>query len=65
MAYELRDESGSLFRNDRKESEQQPDYRGDAKIDGKAYRISAWLKEGQSGKFFSMAFTPKEEGGKW
>ena len=27
-------------------------------IDGKIMRMSAWIKEGKSGKFFSFAFNP-------
>jgi len=64
MAYEQRDNSGSLFRNDRKEKETHPDYTGTAMIAGVEYYISAWLKEGKRGKFFSFAFKPKQETGK-
>jgi hypothetical protein len=30
-------------------------------VDGKDYWISAWVKEGKSGKFMGLAVTPKEE----
>jgi hypothetical protein len=61
MAFEQRDNSGSLFRNDRKEKDSHPDHKGSAKIDGKEYWVSAWIKEGSKGRFFSLAFTPKDE----
>ena len=57
---EQRELSGTLSRNTKRENEKQPEFRGTATIGGVAYRISAWVKEGDSGKFFSLAFSPKE-----
>ena len=57
MAYEQRNNSGSLFKNDRKNNERQPDYNGNATINGKTMRISAWIKKSQNGTtFMSLAF---------
>jgi|SRR6185437_2581806 len=62
MAYELKDDSGSLFRNNKKEKDTHPDYTGQAMIHGAQYWVSAWLKTSQDGKkFFSMAYKPKIE----
>lgn len=62
MAFEQKDNSGSLFKNDRKEKDSHPDYRGSAMIDGVEMWISAWLKEGKNGtKFMSLSFKPKDE----
>jgi hypothetical protein len=57
---ERRDMSGTLGKNERREKDTHPTHTGQCLIDGKAYWISAWVKEGQSGKFFSLAFKPKE-----
>lgn len=60
MAYELKDGQGSLFKNDRKERENHPDYTGTIKINGQEFYLSAWLKDGSKGKFFSMSAKPKD-----
>jgi len=59
MAWEMRDMSGSLFRNDNKESEKHADYKGEVMIEGQVYWISGWLKDGKRGKFLSLSFKPK------
>lgn len=61
MAFEIRDNTGTLFKNDRKEKDSHPDYQGNALIGGVDYWISAWIKDGKNGKFMSLAFKPKEE----
>jgi hypothetical protein len=63
MAYVQKENSGSLFKNDRKEKETHPDYKGDINIGGTNYWLSAWLKEGKNGKFFSLSVNVKEAPG--
>ena len=58
---EQRELSGVLSRNRNRKSDRQPEFEGDATIDGVAYWLSAWVKEGDDGKFFSLAFTRKEQ----
>jgi hypothetical protein len=56
-----RNNSGVLFRNDKKETGNQPDYKGNITVDGQSYWLSAWIKDGKSGKFMGLAVSPKEE----
>lgn len=56
------DNSGTLGANKRKEKESHPSHTAQCTIDGVAYWISAWVKEGPTGKFFSLAFKPKDNG---
>lgn len=58
---------GFLFRNEKRTSEKAPEYEGKIDINGKEYRLAAWIKESKAGKkFFSLsiaspALAPKKE----
>jgi hypothetical protein len=60
MEQQKRDNSGVLFKNDKKEQEKHPDYKGSIMVDGTEYWLSAWIKEGKSGKFMGLAVSPKD-----
>ena len=61
MAYEPKAGSLSLFKNDRKEKNTHPDYKGDGiDLQGNPVWISAWIKEGAKGKFMSISIQAKE-----
>ena len=61
MEYTKRDGDASLFVNDRKETEKQPDYKGSLFLNGKDYWVNGWAKTSQSGKkWISMSVQPKE-----
>ena len=53
---EKRDNSGVLFKNDKKENEKHPDYKGNIMVDGNEYWLSAWIKEGKTGKFMGCRY---------
>lgn len=61
MAYEHRDNSGSIFQNDKKLSDRHPGWKGSAKINGVDYWVSCWVKPTQDGgKWLSLAFDEKQ-----
>lgn len=60
MAYEKKDMTGTLFKNDKREKDSHPNATGTAIIGGVEYWVSAWTKDGAKGKFQSLSFKPKE-----
>ena len=61
MAYELRENSGSIFKNEKKETEQHPNATGTVLIAGVEYWVSAWTKRDKNGQpWQSLSFKPKE-----
>ena len=62
MAYEIKPETGSLFKNDRKESDTHPDYKGTALLSGVEHWMDAWINTTKDGsKYMSLKFKPKED----
>ena len=60
MSYEHKENTGSLFKNDRKETESQPDYKGSAKIGGVDYWVSGWINETNGKKYVGLSVQPKD-----
>lgn len=61
MAYEPKDMTGSLFKNDRREKETHAHAKGTALIDGVEYWVDAWTNETRDGqKYQSLKFKRKE-----
>ena len=61
MAFQQRDGDGALFVNDRKETQQHPDYNGSIIIGGVEYWLSGWRKTSKDGskKYLSLSARPK------
>jgi len=49
--------TGAIFKNDKKTSANQPDYRGKVNVNGKEMEVALWVKQGKNGSFFSAAFS--------
>jgi hypothetical protein len=61
MAYEKRDNSGSLFKNNRKRSETDPTLSGSIMVSGQEFWINGWTKTKDDGeKWISLSVRPKE-----
>ena len=62
MAYEMKEGSGKLFKNDKKQKKEDKDYQGSIMINGTEHWLSAWVNEGKNGKYFSVSVgKPKEQ----
>ena len=56
-----KDNDGVLFKNDKKETDSHPDYKGNAMIDGTEYWFSAWINTSKTGtKYMKTSFSKKE-----
>jgi hypothetical protein len=61
MAYEQRDNSGSLFKNNKREKDTHPNATGSAMVDGVEYYVSAWTKQDKNGNpWQSLSFKRKD-----
>jgi len=62
MSYEQKDNTASIFTNDRKTEDKHPDSTGSARIGGVDYYVSAWRRQSKSGKtYLALSFKPKIE----
>jgi uncharacterized protein (DUF736 family) len=50
--------TGAIFKNDKKTSQNQPDYRGKVNVNGKEMEIALWVKTSSAGNsYFSASFS--------
>ena len=50
--------TGAIFKNDKKTSANQPDYRGKVNVNGKEMEIALWVKTSSAGNtYFSASFS--------
>jgi hypothetical protein len=60
MAYEMKPDTGSIFKNDKREKDTQPNGKGQALIGGVEYWVSAWTNDGPRGKYQQLKFERKD-----
>ena len=52
---------GVLFKNDKKEKDTHPDYKGTININGQEFWLSSWIKVSNAGsRFMSLSVTSKD-----
>ena len=54
MAYTQKENTGVLFKNNKKTDDKQPDYTGNILVGTTEMRLAGWIKEGKTGKFLSL-----------
>lgn len=54
--------SGALFKNEKRESDTHPHYKGSINIEGKEYWINSWVNTSKAGaNYLSLKATPKDQ----
>ena len=65
MSYETKENTGSLFPNDKKKEDKHPDYTGKVMVAGKLMQVAGWINESKAGKkYMSLKlsdFQPKTD----
>jgi uncharacterized protein (DUF736 family) len=57
---EKQNNSGAIFKNEKKGNDKAPDYKGSIVVDGVEKDIALWLREAKNGtKFFSVKISDK------
>ena len=55
---ETKQNTGAIFKNDKKTNEKQPDYKGKVNVNGKDLEIALWVKTSAKGtNYFSCSFS--------
>ena len=60
--YEMKDGEGSLFKNDNRAKDTDPDVNGSVRVGGVDYVINGWKKNSKSGlSYMKLSLRPKSE----
>ena len=59
---ETKNNSGAIFRNDKKDKPSAPDYTGSARINDQEFKLSAWINKSRDGKsYLRILFATKDQ----
>ena len=61
MAFVHKENTGSIFKNDKRETDTQPHGKGSALIDGVEYWVNAWTNVKDDNRYQSLKFSRKDE----
>ena len=62
MAFKLKEDYGSLWQNENKSKDNQPDYTGKLNVGGTEMELGGWKNETKSGKaYLSLKMSPPRE----
>jgi uncharacterized protein (DUF736 family) len=63
MSNYTNENSGAIFKNDKRETENHPMYKGSLNVEGKEYWVSVWVNTSQKSgqKYMSLKLNPKEQ----
>tara|TARA_R110002012_G_scaffold240107_1_gene414231 strand:- start:152 stop:415 length:264 start_codon:yes stop_codon:yes gene_type:complete len=60
--YEQKNNEGALFKNDKKETDTDPNYKGSAMVNGTDYWVKGWINTSKAGnKYMKFSYTAKEQ----
>ena len=62
---EQKNNSGAIFRNEKKDKPNAPDYTGSVTIDGKKYAVSGWINKSKDGRNYLRLLTMPAGGKEW
>ena len=61
MSYEQKDNDLVLFKNDKKETDKHPDYKGSGMVNGVEVWLSAWINKSKDGKVYMSLKTQNKQ----
>lgn len=61
MAFEMKDNTFTLFDNDKKGNDRAPDYRGRGLINGEEVKVAVWKRTGKTGVEYLSGTVEKTE----